>query len=282
MAGFRPSSQASFSPPHSLGCVVRPQRHSASSARQPPATWVTAYGLMYTSLSGMRRPRQQFALGLRRCGVRRRRVRPAADRPEPETRHRWTSLARPKFERRDLTTDLIIDSGTASIATAAGDRALRLQRRQRHRLLSGRRHRNHRLPARRPGLERRLRPPGGHRPRVPHRCQPCTRARMGPHVGLPREGEPGRGEPDALGSETGDALRVLNPSSRPDRQAVREAVAVRLDGRDQADQEGRDHHGTQVQPGRAGRRLDRQVEAERALDEAGQQREQLRRSGRRP
>jgi hypothetical protein len=84
---------------------------------QPPATWVTAYGLMYTSLSGMRDPgsssRWVFDDAAFGGGA-------SVQRQIGQSLRLGIdgSLARPKFERRDLTTDLIIDSGTASIATA--------------------------------------------------------------------------------------------------------------------------------------------------------------------
>ncbi|MBR9988819.1 MAG: outer membrane beta-barrel protein [Gemmatimonadetes bacterium] len=84
---------------------------------QPPKTWAGVYGLMYTSVSGMRDPGSQSrwlfddaafgggAFVQRQVGQS---LRLGVD----------GSVARPKFERRNLTTDLIEASGTASIATA--------------------------------------------------------------------------------------------------------------------------------------------------------------------
>jgi opacity protein-like surface antigen len=83
---------------------------------QAPDTWATVYGMMYTNISGMPDPgsdthwvfddaafgfgaslQRQFGQSLR-LGV-------------------DGSLARPKFEMRDLDTEVVLEDGTASIAT---------------------------------------------------------------------------------------------------------------------------------------------------------------------
>jgi opacity protein-like surface antigen len=83
---------------------------------QPPNTWASVYGLMYTNISGMQDPGSNsrwvfddnaFGAGLtvqRRLG-------------ESLMIGVDGSYARPKFEQRDLVTDLITESGTAAIAT---------------------------------------------------------------------------------------------------------------------------------------------------------------------
>jgi opacity protein-like surface antigen len=84
---------------------------------QPPKTWVSVYGLMYTSVSGMADPGSQslwvfddaaFGFGA------------ALQRQVGQSLRLGIegSLARPKFETQDLETEAVIDEGTASIATA--------------------------------------------------------------------------------------------------------------------------------------------------------------------
>jgi opacity protein-like surface antigen len=84
---------------------------------QAPGTWVSAYGLMYTGISGLNDPgsdsRWVFddnALGF---GA-------ALQRKVGESLMLGIdgSLARPRYERRDLLTQIVVASGTASIATA--------------------------------------------------------------------------------------------------------------------------------------------------------------------
>jgi opacity protein-like surface antigen len=84
---------------------------------EPPKTWASVYGMMYTNISGMRDPGSEsrwafddaaFGVGatlLRQVGQS---LMIGVD----------GSLARPKFEQQDLDTDGVLDSGTASIATA--------------------------------------------------------------------------------------------------------------------------------------------------------------------
>ncbi|HEX2168158.1 MAG TPA: hypothetical protein VHG09_13070 [Longimicrobiales bacterium] len=83
---------------------------------QPPDTWVSAYGLMYTSVSGMRDPgsnsRWVFDDAAFGGGV-------AVQRRVGESLMLGVdgSLARPKYEIQELEVDEIRERGTASIAT---------------------------------------------------------------------------------------------------------------------------------------------------------------------
>jgi hypothetical protein len=85
---------------------------------QPPKTWISAYGLMYTGVSGMADPGTQsrWVFDDNAFGV-------------GATIHRQVgqslmlgldgSLARPKFEQQELDNSaVVLSSGTASIATA--------------------------------------------------------------------------------------------------------------------------------------------------------------------
>lgn len=84
---------------------------------EPPDTWASVYGLMYTSVSGMEDPGSQsewvfddaaFGLGI------------TLQRQVGQSLMLGIdgSWSRPKYERHALNTDVVLASGTASIATA--------------------------------------------------------------------------------------------------------------------------------------------------------------------
>jgi opacity protein-like surface antigen len=99
-------------------CLAAPANVQAQRTfgAQPPKTWLSAYGLMYTGISSMADPGTQsrwvfddnaFGLG---AAVHRQVGRSLVLGLDG-------SLARPKYEQRDLDTEVIEASGTASIAT---------------------------------------------------------------------------------------------------------------------------------------------------------------------
>lgn len=100
-----------------IAAAAEPVDAQRQFPREPPKTWVSAYGLMYTSLSGMRDPGSDSRWAFDDNGFG---FGATLQRQVGQSLLLGVdgSLARPKYERQDLETEAVLASGTASIATA--------------------------------------------------------------------------------------------------------------------------------------------------------------------